>query len=300
MTSKWLEWNYNNSNKKLRTSKLDTFNVNFNSSPLLTTNISDAIAITCKKVQEEANHKKIKLFLSGGYDSQFIALMFLKHNITFSPIIMKYNITTGLLNHDDFVNALEFCKKFTLQPEIISIDIIDFYLSKKYLIYAPSSQCNCAPIYCFFDAISQIKDDFFLMGQGDIDYFDNSYIFREQLFCIQKFANANNILGNSRFYEMTFDIFYWFDRLYNVAKSTDQVYEIKENFMNMHGLANRKKLTGFSGIVHAFDKSVFDNLQYDLIDKFPTLDDNKKIWHTTGIGGNYALVPKILHKNDSF
>jgi len=295
MILKWLEWNYNNSEKKIRTSKFDTFNINFNPSPLITTNLSEAILLTCKKVQEEAKGKKIKLFLSGGYDSQFVALMLLKHNITFSPVIMKYNIPIGLLNHDDFVNALEFCKKYTLQPEIISIDIIDFYLSQKYLFYAPASQCNCVPVYCFFEAISQIKDDFFLMGQGDIDYLENNYIFREQLFSIQKFANANNIAGNSRFYEITFDIFYWFDRLYTMAQNTDQIYEIKENFMKIYGLPSRKKLTGFSGIVRVFDKSVFDNIQYNLIDKFPTLDNNKKIWHTTGVGGNYVFVPKISH-----
>lgn len=300
--SGWLEWGYNGDVRiKKRSHADDRFFVKISKPELRSKGIEDAKRLSVEKLQDDANGLPLTLMLSGGFDSQFLLHLFMQRQVTFIPTIMKLTSHLGILNHFDFTTAMESCNRFGLTPMIHEIDVVDFFLSNRFMEYGPDSQCNTIVIYCFLDVINSLKGSYFVMGQGDVDYFGNHYIFREQMFNIQKFADARHINGCSRFYEITYDIFHWFDRLYYAtgAETTEDVYKIKERFMAEHyGLAPREKSTGFNGISKVFGNEKYTEMKLKLSEIYPTSDDDRSLLLKTGIGGNIYYHQRSANQND--
>jgi len=296
----WLSWGYNdNAGLKKRTKASDNFFVKLTTPELRSIDLNEATSISVDILRQRADSLPILFMLSGGFDSQYLLHLFMRKNLKFTPVIMKLTSHLGILNDFDFTTAMESCSNFGLTPMIHEIDVKDFFLSRRFLEYGPDSQCNTIAVYCFFDVINSLKDGYFVMGQGDVDYMGNHYIFREQLFNVQKFADARNIKGCSRFYEITYDIFHWFDRLYHGAMTTEDVYTIKERFMkDQCGLLPRKKSTGFSGISSIFEKGKYDEMKLELAEIYPTLDDNRTLLLKTGVGGNLFYHQKQGRRDD--
>lgn len=300
MEQSWLSWGYNGDvSLKKRSSADDRFFVKLTTPGLMTNDLEGAKKLSVEKLLNNAGGLPMTLMLSGGFDSQFLLHLFMQNQIKFTPLIMKLNSRLGILNDFDFTTALESCRDFGLTPMIHEIDLEDFFLSGRFMDYGPDSQCNTIVVYCFLDTINGLKGSYFVMGQGDVDYFGNSYVFREQLFNVQKFADARNIKGCSRFYEITYDIFHWFDRIYDRAETTEDIYNIKEKFMIDHyGLAPREKSTGFTGISRIFGKEKYDEMKLALSDIYPTSDDNRFMLLNTGVGGNICYIKRTGNHND--
>lgn len=104
---------------------------------------------TPKSFRQECNHavsaiaeaatKPILLGLSGGSDSQMAALSLLDLKIPFKALIVRYcRPGQPAINQHDIATAYEFCKKFNVEFQELSIDIDRYYrdrgpeLAKKY------------------------------------------------------------------------------------------------------------------------------------------------------------------------
>lgn len=86
-------------------------------------NFSKEVENTCKQLYEEANGKPIWLMLSGGIDSEIIARTFLKLDIKFSCMIVRF---ADELNNHDIEYAVEFVLKHEVPYHIYDMNPIDF------------------------------------------------------------------------------------------------------------------------------------------------------------------------------
>ncbi len=82
--------------------------------------------------------KPIYVAMSGGIDSELIAIAMLKEKVEFKPVIVEFN---KKLNNMDIVFAFEFCKRHQLTPEIINLDINAFIEN---CIHTPYILANCS------------------------------------------------------------------------------------------------------------------------------------------------------------
>lgn len=77
--------------------------------------------------------------LSGGIDSERIALTCVQNQIPFVPVIIQY---ADEHNKFDIDSAFEFCKKNSLNPVILNLDLDEFFLSERHLFYAEKYKCR--------------------------------------------------------------------------------------------------------------------------------------------------------------
>ncbi|MBC85736.1 MAG: hypothetical protein CL677_01045 [Bdellovibrionaceae bacterium] len=88
-------------------------------------------AVRCAKNIGE-NHSSLKLCLSGGMDSEAMALAFLEAGIPFSVAIMKLSEN---LNHYDIEHAVDFCDEHQVNYEFVEIDPFTFLEKDLHLQY---------------------------------------------------------------------------------------------------------------------------------------------------------------------
>lgn len=73
------------------------------------------------------------LYLSGGLDSELLALTFIENEIEFKPVIFKYFDKNNIcINDFDTVYAFKFCKKFNLTPIVKNLNIEELWESQEF------------------------------------------------------------------------------------------------------------------------------------------------------------------------
>lgn len=107
-----------------------------------------------REIYEHAS-SPIALCLSGGVDSECMALAFLKAEVPFRAVIGRYS---GGLNDDDIVHAFDFCRKFGIKTEEVSIDLVDFFKSEKHIEYAHRYQCRSPQLAVHIEILERISD----------------------------------------------------------------------------------------------------------------------------------------------
>ena len=115
-----------------------------------------------RDIQKSAGKKPLLLFLSGGIDSQAVALCFKELKIPFQPIIIKF---VNDLNIHDIQSAFYFCDQNNLEPKIIEIDPFQ-KLKDEGLFFSEQSQC-VSPQLVIFLILSASFEGFFVFGWGD-------------------------------------------------------------------------------------------------------------------------------------
>lgn len=90
-------------------------------------------------IYRRAGTTPIDLFLSGGVDSECMALAFLRSGIPFNVNILRFNDD---LNKHDICYAEDFCRKWKIDPHFIDFDVIDFFARGEHLRYARAYDCN--------------------------------------------------------------------------------------------------------------------------------------------------------------
>lgn len=87
-------------------------------------------------------YKKINkpkfLAMSGGIDSEVMAISFIEAGVEFTPFILKYEVNNCVINSHDTVYAEDFCKKHKIEPVIHVVDpnkIMDMVYDKNYFDY---------------------------------------------------------------------------------------------------------------------------------------------------------------------
>lgn len=106
------------------------------------------------------------LCLSGGYDSQFLALSMIESDIKFNVVIYESLWGNNVVNANDVMFSEKFCKKYDLPYEIKSIDAKDFFENTKMIPMVKKYRNSSPQILFHIHFLSILEADKILIG-GD-------------------------------------------------------------------------------------------------------------------------------------
>lgn len=96
----------------------------------------------------------LKLFMSGGIDSEAMAVAFLAAEISFTAVIGRYNQD---MNQHDIVTAVAFCREHEIQIEYVDVDVYQFLEEGHHLQYARELGCRSPQIAVHLYMLDQVK-----------------------------------------------------------------------------------------------------------------------------------------------
>lgn len=96
----------------------------------------------------------IILLMGGGVDSEAMARAFLSEGIPFRVAIGRYS---QALNENDIMHARLFCKSMDIDHEYIDIDLMDFFLSGKYLEYGRKYHCRSPQLAVHLEILEKLR-----------------------------------------------------------------------------------------------------------------------------------------------
>lgn len=139
------------------------------------------------------------LGLSGGLDSEVMALAFIGANIPFVPLILKFK--EGL-NYEDVRHAEDFCREQKLLPKIIEVDAFQFFLQRNYMEPIDKYGCISAEVALHLQMLEALDSEFVLggeafrafQGSGEVEFralseIESSYFKFAEKFSPQSVAN---------------------------------------------------------------------------------------------------------------
>lgn len=179
-----------------------------------------------KRIIKNTKHNII-LPLSGGIDSELIAISCIQMKKKFTPIIMEYYYDGMLMNLHDIKHAYEFCNKFSIKYKKLNLNLNDFFDNGKFLDY---EKYNCAsPQHaCHLWMLEQISDYFIMPG----DFINIGYNLEEK-----KYEIAFNEL---KFY--TYDVFKHISKIDGITQLSCYNIDILYKTVKLKLLLNNKKI----------------------------------------------------------
>lgn len=78
---------------------------------------------TARAIYSDFQGEHIILGLSGGYDSQAIAIAFMEEKIPFQPVISLYHYRDNILNEEELKAASAFCRRYNLDLNFNRVDL---------------------------------------------------------------------------------------------------------------------------------------------------------------------------------
>ena len=152
--------------------------------------------------QELQKYKDYTLCLSGGYDSQFVFLLFKQFNIDFKCVTYSMLWKDDVVNANDFMSAQRLCKKYNVELDTTEIDAKYFFDSGKFGNTAKKYQCLSPQIALHCDFLENLSDKNLLLG-GDISKVEydletntfgkNAGIFEDNLLLTKQFIGNYSV-----------------------------------------------------------------------------------------------------------
>lgn len=96
----------------------------------------------------------MKLFLSGGIDSEAMARSFLAAGTPFTAVIGRYNRT---MNGHDYGTAVSFCRENKIEIEYVDVDVYDFLEAGRHLVYGRELGCRSPQIAVHLHLLDQVS-----------------------------------------------------------------------------------------------------------------------------------------------
>ncbi|MAV89811.1 MAG: hypothetical protein CL676_00205 [Bdellovibrionaceae bacterium] len=194
--------------------------------------------------------------MSGGIDSEIVALSFLAAKIKFKAVSIRFN---DGLNRHDIQFAVDFTRKHKISHEIFDLNIVDFFASDEFLRLAHNSQCVTPqfPSLMKVMKIASLSNGYPVIGSGDcyLKKENNDWVLyeREKVASIYKFLIANRIQGCAGFFQYTPEIILAYLRdpiveklLQNQIPYKPSNYDLKsEIYSNYFEFESRPKFTGY-------------------------------------------------------
>ena len=121
--------------------------------------------------------KPIFLYLSGGMDSEVVAMALLESDRQFTPVIFDWTDKEGkILNSFDTKYAVDFCKKHSITPVRKSVDIETLWASEEFKQLAIDVQLISPHLVSYVHMVHEIakehKDVTHVLG-GEVRYIGN-------------------------------------------------------------------------------------------------------------------------------
>lgn len=116
-------------------------------------------------INEKAEGRPIVLCMSGGIDSECMALSFLAARVPFRVAIARFKDDLNLL---DIQAAIEFCRRHDVEFEFLDYDIEDFFASGRHLEIGRKYRCRSPQIAVHIDILLRV-DGLPVMAGNPID-----------------------------------------------------------------------------------------------------------------------------------
>lgn len=140
-------------------------------------------------LKEELNNiqKPILLYLSGGIDSEFVAMALLDANIKFTPVIFKWTSVHGIeLNDAETKYAINFCNNNSLTPIIKIVDIYNLWNSDNFYKLSDELQLFSA----------HLTTHAYMVKMMDIEFPNNKHLFGGEVRYRTDYVMDDNSLSN--------------------------------------------------------------------------------------------------------
>lgn len=132
----------------------------------------------------QRNNLKVKLFLSGGIDSEAMARAFLLANVPFTAVIGRYNQD---MNRHDYETAISFCEQFRISTEFVDVDVYQFLEEGGPLQYGHELGCRSPQLAVYMYMLDQVEGFPVLAGNPIFPILKNSGETLRQELSIGKF-----------------------------------------------------------------------------------------------------------------
>lgn len=104
--------------------------------------------------QAEKSRLPLKLFLSGGIDSEAMSRAFMAARVPFSAVIGRYNHD---MNKHDFETAITFCREHAIEVEYVDVDVYRFLEDGRHLEYGRELGCRSPQIAVHLHMLDQVR-----------------------------------------------------------------------------------------------------------------------------------------------
>jgi asparagine synthetase B (glutamine-hydrolysing) len=114
-------------------------------------NFREALVEQAKTLKGKTNI----VYLSGGIDSEIVAMSFIDAQVAFHPIIYTWIDSQGVvLNDFDTKFAVDFCTRNNLKPILCDLNIEQFWSSEEIFEYADKYLCSSPQILTYHKMVS--------------------------------------------------------------------------------------------------------------------------------------------------
>lgn len=210
------------------------------------------------------------LCLSGGIDSEAMALAFLAEGLPFRVASMYFNDS---LNEHDVENAIEFCKIHKLKHDLIHLDIVKFFENGTFNNYVDKYICQTPELAAQLWFLEQIEQPFVWAAEAfriyNADENPSIQAVSELEAAVYRYVSKNNLnsVPNFHFYSAELAWSFFKESLKaNYKTFADDhdpgFYEQKFSFYLSCGFPIRtdskrsQKLHGFENVKNYFDQKL--------------------------------------------
>ncbi len=276
------KFGYNNSWFNKRSSPNDIWNVKYGPCEKKNVEKFDQECVRAAHIIYSSTDRIPWLLLSGGIDSEIMALSFIKANVPFIGVSLKFSDD---LNAHDLYYVKKFIKKYSIKHEMIEFNILDFFESDEFNYLAHQTKCVSPQLPTLMSLMSIVykKGGYPVVGSGEC-YFkrenDTWFLYeREKIASLYRFLMINGISGCAGFFQFTPEQIkaFYEDSIMQKLFSGDiphkpsnysLKYEIYSNYFNIE---ERPKYTGYEKI------SKWDNIHRNKLKSlFPEYDSIAK------------------------
>lgn len=132
-----------------------TLRIKNNETKDVTISYKDALNNSLKTIENPI------LYMSGGADSELVALSLLKINKSFKPVIFFWtNNKNEVINHDDVNVAIQFCKDHKLFPILKQLNLEQLWETKDFEKLAIDMQLSSSQLVTYAYITKLIDDEF--------------------------------------------------------------------------------------------------------------------------------------------
>lgn len=110
--------------------------------------------ISAREIVQSAAGLEVVLCMSGGVDSEAMAIAFMAAQVPFRVVIGRYQ---GGLNYHDYRHAEEFCSRNGLTVEYIDVDLVEFFESGRHLQFAHRYQCRSPQLAVHIEILLRVQ-----------------------------------------------------------------------------------------------------------------------------------------------
>jgi hypothetical protein len=239
-------------------------------------------------IHRRAKDEPVKLCISGGIDSECMALAFKASGVEFTAEIFEFE---DGYNQHDVKTAFSICRDLDIKYNIHKLDIVDFFESRSFIKYTTSGACGSPQIAAHCWLADQVKGvpvfagNFIFFHNNDINFdlkANRIKIPDYKEFSVDRFLRSKNRFGVSSFLLYTPNLVFSFfehTRAQNSEMYDNSAliykYDLKKQIYSEGGFnfghypERTTKFTGFEVLKDYFDKKYNIPGAFDILFRHP-------------------------------